>query len=124
MDFKIGLPPINTTPARSKEPIEKTIKSDSATDRDGNGQMSQGDQQKKHQPMSEEQVKAAIEHLRALEVVKTLGLQVILTEVNSRKVVLLQDAQGKVLRRIMEDELATLQVAKDTDTGQLLRKTA
>ena len=70
MDIKSVLNAVIPVAIRGKEKVEKTIKSDSATDRDANGQMSQGDSEPHHPPMSDEQLKNAVEHLKTLAVVK------------------------------------------------------
>lgn len=109
---------------RGKERVEKTIKSDATADRDANGQMASGGDQQQHPPMSDEQLKKAIEHLKAHAVVKEQNLTVQLYEAEGRKFVLIKEPSGKIVRRIPEAELWTLQVVKDNEKGQLLQKTA
>jgi uncharacterized FlaG/YvyC family protein len=116
-----GVTPINI---RGKEKVEKTIKSDSTSDRDANGQMASGGDQQQHPPMTDEQLKKAIEHLKAHAVVREQNLSVQLYEIEGKKFVLIKEPSGKVVRRIPESELWTLQVVKDNEKGQLLQKTA
>lgn len=105
--------------------MERTIKSDSATDRDANGQMPQGEgEREKHPPMSEDQLKRSLEHLRNLSVVKDHGLTVELVNQEGKNFVLIKEPTGKVVRRIQEQELWALKDAKETEKGQLLRRTA
>lgn len=101
------------------------IKSDSATDRDGNGQMPQQDQREEHPPMSDEQLQKALDHLRSIPAVKDhqLSIELVAGELGKR-FVLLKEPDGKLIRRIPEAELWTLQVVRDNEKGQLLRKTA
>ena len=123
MDIKGVLNAVLPMNLRGKEKVERTIKSDSTTDRDANGQMPGGGQDQ-HPPMSDEQFKRALEHLRALDVVKDHSLSVEVSESEGKKFVLLKEPSGKVVRRIPEAELWSLQASKNSEKGQLLRKTA
>jgi len=127
MDIKNALNAVLPPSLRPRDKVERNIKSASTADRDGNGQEPYGGQgqQKQHGPMSEEELKKALAHLRALPVVKEHGLTVELTEQNGKKFVLIKEPGGKVVRRIHEAELWTLQTMAGTEKkGQLLRKTA
>jgi len=123
MDIKSVLNAALPLNIRGKEKVERTIKSDSTTDRDANGQTPGGNQEQ-HQPMSDEQFKKAMDHLKALDIVKDQNLTVELLELEGRKFALIKDNQGKIIRRIPEVELWSLQVVKSSEKGQLLRKTA
>ena len=125
MEVKNVLGAILPIGIRGKEKVEKTIKSDSTSaDRDANGQMASGGDQQHREPMSEEQLKKAIEHLKSHAVVKDQNLTVQLLESEGKKFVLIKEPSGKTIRRIPESELWTLQVVKDNEKGQLLQKTA
>lgn len=129
MDVKNALGSI--LPANLRQKVgatEKTIKAGNTTDRDGNGQMAQDQKnEEQHPPMTEEQLKAAVDQIKALPAVKEHNLSVELTDVNGKRFVLLKEADGKILRRIPELELWTLPVIDSTSPdkkGQILRKTA
>lgn len=124
MDIKNVLNAVIPPQILGKEKVERTIKSDSTTDRDGNGQMPSGGEQEHHPPMSDEQLKKAIQHLQNLSVVKDHNLIIQLSESEGKNVFMILDAEGKVIRRILEQEMWSLFAAKDKDKGQLLRKTA
>ncbi len=124
MDIKGVLNAVLPSTIRGKEKVERTIKSDSTTDRDANGQMPGGNQEEHHPPMSDEQFKKAIEHLKSLSVVKDHSLSVEPVELEGKRFVFLKEPSGKIVRRIPELELWSLQVVKNTEKGQLLRKTA
>lgn len=124
MDIKGVLNAVIPQQIRSKEKVEKLIKSDSTTDRDANGQMTSGGEHEHHPPMSDEQFKRALQHLENLAVVKDHNLSVELTESEGKKFVLIKESSGKVVRRIPEQELWSLLSVKDSEKGQLLRKTA
>lgn len=126
MNIKGLLGPTISPAIRATEKVDRTIRSDSSHERDANGQQSFGDGQEKRGPMSEEQLKQAIEHLKALAVVKENKWSVTLTAVEGQRFVLLKDNLGTLIRKIPEAELWTLPIAgNDTTTkGQLLKKTA
>lgn len=128
MDIKNALNSILPPGLRKATPTERTIKAGNTTDRDANGQATYDQNQQQHrEPMTEEQLKKALEHLKNLPAVKEHNLSVELVEAQGKRFVLLKEADGKVLRRIPEIELWTLPVMTESDPpkkGQLLRKTA
>jgi hypothetical protein len=112
---------------QKNEPVKRGIEMGSTTDRDADGRRS--DQQQSSDledqtPMSDENFLKAIEHLKSLAVVKDQNLVVEKQMIDQRRFVVLRELSGKVIRRISERELKTLQVVTDKDKGQLLRKTA
>lgn len=127
MDIKNALNSVLPPNLRPKEHVERTIKSDSTTDRDADGRTpyDQGGQNEKRGPMSDEQMKKALDHLRGLQAVKDHQLTIeLVTKDDGKRFVLIKEPDGKVVRRIFEHELWSLQAVQDTDKGQLLRKTA
>ncbi len=124
MDLKgIGKPidPLLTT---NRERVERSINSEKSSDREGNGQSAFGGNEQQHPPMTEEQFQQALEHLRNLPVVKDHQLEVVTEIREEKRVIILKEPSGKVIRRIMENELWSLQGVKDTEKGQLLRRSA
>ena len=126
MDIKNALNAILPLNLRAKDRVEKAIKSESATDRDANGQQAynQQNEQDNHGPMTDEQFAKALEHLKNLAVVKDNNLSVVPTVVDGKKFVLIKEPDGKVVRKIAENELWSLQVVRESKKGQLLRRTA
>ena len=126
MNIKGVLGAIIPTQVRATEKVERGIKSDnSSADRDANGQMFQGEQQKKERPpMDDEQKKQALEHFKNMAVVKENNLTVQWHQADGRSFILLKDHTGKILRRVSEAELWDLKDAKENEKGQLLRRTA
>lgn len=109
---------------RSVENIGKTIKSDQANDRDANGQQSYGENQQEHrEPMSEEQLEKAMNHLRNLPAVKEHKWTVHLESDGEKRHVIVKDNLGTIIRRIPELELWTLP-SDDSPKGQLLKRAA
>lgn len=115
---------IPTVPIRPAEKVDRTIHSDMAHDRDANGQQSFGGQGQEHGPMSDEQLKQALEHLRQLAAVKEHKWSVELVLENDKKFVLIKDVLGALIRRIPEADLWTLNIDDQVPKGQLLKKTA
>ncbi len=107
-----------------KDATDRVIKSDSTTERDGNGQMPFGEGGEHKPPMSEEQLKKAMEHLASHAAVKENNLSVELQVIDGRNFVLIKEASGKIVRRIPEIELWSLKDVQENEKGQLLRKTA
>lgn len=124
MDVRNVLGSLIPTNITKKDPTEKAIRSDSTTERDGNGQMPFGEGGDQKPPMSEEQLKKAVEHLASHAAVKENNLTVELIKVDEKNFVLIKDPSGKVIRRIPEIDLWTLQTVQDNEKGQLLRRTA
>jgi len=129
MDIKNALNSILPLNLRAKPEATRAIKAGNTTDRDANGQMAydQNQQQQHREPMTEEQLKKALQHLKEFPAVKEHNLSVELVEQDGKKFVILKEPDGKVIRRIPEIELWTLPVMNESDPnkkGQLLRKTA
>lgn len=125
MDIKHAVNSILPPGPKVVNKIEKGIKSDSAGDRDPNGQASYG-QHKDHpqREMNDEEIQKALEHLRGLAVVKEHNLTIELLLQGDRKFVLVKDPAGKIVRRIPSIELWTLQIVQTSEKGQLLNKSA
>lgn len=122
MDIKNALNAVIPLSLRAKEKTERTIRSDSTADRDADGRMASGGEHK--QSMSDEQFQKALEHLKAHQVVKEHGLIVETIIQGSKRLVLVKEPNGKIVRRIQEDELMSLSEVKEKEKGQLLRKSA
>lgn len=103
---------------------ERTIKSEASADRDANGQQAGGGEQQQKDPMNEEQIQKALEHLRNLPSVKEHNWQVELIFVENKKYVLVKDSNDVIIRRIPELDLWTLESEALQGKGQLLKKTA
>lgn len=124
MDLKGIGKPINPLPVKPRERVERSISSEKTMDREGNGQASYGGGEQQHPPMTEEEFKIAIEHLKSLQVVKDNHLEVVEIQKEGKRIILLREPNGKVIRRIPEQELWSLQVVKENEKGQLLSKSA
>ena len=109
---------------RAVERAGQTIKSEMTHDRDANGQDFSGGQQQQHRdPMTEEQLEKAMEHLRKLAAFKEHKWTVELDSSSEERSVLVKDNLGNLIRRIPELELWTLPT-DDSPRGQLLKRSA
>lgn len=112
-------------PLRPTEKVDRAIKSDSSHERDANAQQSyQQKEDPPEGPMTQEQLEAAITHLKNLPFVKEHQWQIELVEQESKKFVIVKDVDGHIIRRIPEKELWTLPVDFKDQKGQLLRRSA
>jgi uncharacterized FlaG/YvyC family protein len=101
---------------RAKAP-SRAIKSENSTDREGNGQQQQPEPEKRK--LSEEELQAAIEHLEQLPGIKTNNLVVKRHTHDGITVVIIEDAYGKVIRRIPEIDLGQLLKNATKDKGHI-----
>ncbi len=129
MDIKNALNAILPLNLRAKTAPDRALKAGNSTDRDANGQASYEQQKQKNQrePMSDEQIEKAVQHLKDFPAVKEHNLSVEVVENDGKRFVYLKEPDGKILRRIHEAELWTLPVMSESDPnkkGQLLRRTA
>lgn len=118
---------LGNTPSLPVHPVDRltrAIKSDTAHDRDANGQQAFDQNQKDQSPMSDEQIQKSIEHLKNLPFVKEHNWTIQLIEENGKKFVIVQETGGAIVRRIPEVDLWTLPLDFNDLKGQLLRKTA
>lgn len=106
-----------------KEPVEKAIRSENTNEREGNGQASNGSGQQQGQ-MSDEQFQRALEHIKNHSVVKDNNLEVSIEGEEGKRFIILAEPNGKIVRRIPEAELWSLQFAKEGDKGQLMSRAA
>ncbi len=111
--------------SRTVDPVGKTIKSDTTHDRDANGQESyqQQGESENHEPMTDEQLERAMEHLRNLSGVKEHKWTVHLNIEEASRYVLVKDNLGNIIRKIPERDLWTLP-SDDSPKGQLLKRAA
>ena len=124
MNIKSVIPNNLISPVKTLDKVDRMIKSDSTHDRDANGQQAYDHNQKQHEPMTEEQLKEAMEHLKNLPFVKEHKWQIQLVVEDEKRFVLVKDNLGEVIRRFPEIDLWTLPVDLEDRRGQLLKKSA
>lgn len=124
MNIKSVLPNTAINPPKAVDRLERAIKSDSTHDRDANGQQTYDQNQKQQEPMTDEQLKMALEHLKNLPFVKEHGWAIELVQEEGRRFVLVKGSQGEVIRKFPEADLWTLPVDLEDKKGQLLKKSA
>lgn len=124
MNVKSVLPNTAINPPKPVDRLERAIKSDMTHDRDANGQQTFDQNQKQHEPMTDEQLKMALEHLKNLPFVKEHNWAIELVQEERRRFVLVKGHQGEIIRKFPEADLWTLPVDLDDKKGQLLKKSA
>lgn len=124
MDIKKAVSAIIPTQVERVARVERSIKTDSTTDRDANGQQAQGGSDQNKEPLSNEEMEKVLEYLKNLTVVKDHQLQVLLVMREKKKFVLLQEPNGTIVRRIPEHELRSVLLPAGEDKGVLLRRSA
>jgi uncharacterized FlaG/YvyC family protein len=115
------------TQVKPLDRVDRAVKSDITHDRDSNGRQeySQTKDETPQRPMTEEEIKKALDCLAQLKVVKEHHWSVVLDVDQDKKYVLIKDNLGTVIRRIPERELWSLNFTENTGRpGQILRKTA
>lgn len=125
MNIKGLIPNIQINELRPIDRTGRAIQSDSTHDRDANGQESYNQQNNQHkEPMTDEQLKKAMEHLLSLPSFKEHHWTVDLVVDNKGdRFVLVQDNLGTLIRRIPESDLWSLPT-DDSPKGQLLKRSA
>lgn len=126
MDMNIkGMTGVNIgPPVKPVDKVGRGIKSDSTHERDANGQQAFDQQKQKREPMSDEQLKQALEQMRRLPGVKEHKWTVDLVIEDGKKFVIVKDNLMNVIRKIPELELWTLPMDEAIPTGHLLKKIA
>jgi hypothetical protein len=94
----------------------------SSEDRDPDGRRQQDEPNK--DPLTEEEVKKALEYLEKTTGLKANGLNVEIESGGEYKIFLIKDQSGKIVRRIIEWEMRALITDKDKKTGQIFDKSA
>lgn len=126
MNIKGLLGPNVMPNVRSIDKTDRTIRSENTHDRDANGQQAFDDGKKKErEPMTEQQLAMALEHLRQLPAVKEhhWTVELVILE-DQKKYVLVKDNLGNLIRRIPELDLWTLELDEQGNKGHLLKRSA
>jgi len=113
----------NVIPFQQRKPEEAKAKTalDADNEKEGNGQSSNGGDQRRRN-LSPEEITEAVKHLENLDGVKNNGLKVRQETNDGITVVYVEDRDGKVVRRIPESELSLLTGGKERKSGNLLNK--
>ena len=124
MNIKSVLNPSTISNVKTIEKMDRTIQSDSAHDREPGNQGGFQQNQKKDQPLSEDEVQQALTHLKDLPFVKEHGWEIEMLTEGLVRFVLVKDSNGQLIRRFPELDLRTLPIDLEDKKGQLLKKTA
>lgn len=124
MNIKSVLNPNAINTVKHIDKVDRSIQSDTAHDRDPQNHAGYDQNRKNNEPLTEEEIEKALEHLKELPFVKEHGWQIEMLAEGPARFVLVKDASGQLIRRFPESDLRTLPVDLDDKKGQLLKKTA
>jgi len=101
--------------------LKKDAKAEASSERDANGKNEKEPQKQPRRNLSEEELTAALNHLKELKGVKDNNLNVRLVRQNGVPIVFVEDQKGNIVRRIPETELSLLDLGEKAK-GNLLDK--
>lgn len=108
-------------PVDSKNRVEGGVRTKGSTDRDANGKREDGGEPEKRN-LSEQEFEEALSILKSLPGLKTSDLSLRAEITDGVRVVYIEDADGKVVRRLTESQLWTATRDKDRQTGAIFDK--
>lgn len=121
MNVKSLTPSLTALDSRPRVDGKENVRLQDTGDRDANGQQQQSEhEQKRH--LSDSEFDVALAALKENSAVKTHNLQVRVESQSGLRVVLIEDINGQVVRRLTEADLWTVTREKDRPTGKLLDK--
>ncbi|RME14213.1 MAG: hypothetical protein D6797_09325 [Bdellovibrio sp.] len=105
--------------------VQKEVRAENTfKDKDGDGRRDPSEQGTPERRLSEQEMDEVLEYLKSLPGIKQSSLKVYWKWVNGVKVAFVETESGKIIRRMTEWELSTLERDKSRPTGQLLNKSA
>jgi len=107
-------------PVKTSETVSTRTKTDANNDREGNGQAA-GEEQKRRR-LTNEEINEVVQYLEGLSGIKDNNLKIRLETKDDVNVVYVEDVNGKVVRRIPENELVSLTLNRDRKSGHLLNR--
>lgn len=108
-------------PVDPKNRVEGGVRTKSSTDRDANGKREAPEGETK-QKLTDEEFKEALDVLKELPGLKANDLVVRIEMQDTVRVVLIEDRNGKVVRRLSEGQLWLATQDKERLTGKILDK--
>lgn len=106
---------------KSRTEGNRDVKPQESTERDADGRQQNPDQELKRH-LSDEEILEAMEKLRQLPGVKNNNLRVRLVVEEDMRKILIEDPEGKVVRRLSEAQLWASIQHLDKATGQIFDK--
>ena len=113
--------PLGPTKPDAVQEARTRSKTDANNDREGDGQAT-SDEDQRRRNLSPEEIQEAVKYLEGLPGVKENGLTLRLETKDGVSVVYIEDRAGKVVRRIPESELSLLTSNRQKKSGHLLNK--
>jgi uncharacterized FlaG/YvyC family protein len=121
MDIKSVFRQVLPFQLRTSE-TKKAVSTEQSSDRDANGQQQKENGEPPKRELTREEIDDAVLYLKALEGIKENGLLVRVENKDGIVVVFVEDAQGKVIRRIPAIELSLLTKDRQKKSGHILNK--
>lgn len=109
-------------PVDPKNRIEGGVRAKSSTDRDANGKREDGGGEPEKKKLTEQEFEEALKVLKALPGLQTSHLSLRVEIQDGVRMVYIEDANGKVVRRLTEAQLWSSTRDKDKQTGTLFDK--
>jgi uncharacterized FlaG/YvyC family protein len=106
-----------------KSRISEGVRAQNSADRDANGKREQSEQETK-QNLNDQEFKESMEILEEMLGLKSSELRVRVEQVNGSRMIYIEDASGRVVRRLTEAQLWLATRDKDRPTGAILDKAA
>ncbi|MCB0362759.1 MAG: hypothetical protein KDD35_08550 [Bdellovibrionales bacterium] len=121
MNIKSVAPQIPVLENRLKPEVSKEVSAYQSSDRDANGRQQQSDNHP-HRPLTEEEIKKAMEILSELPGLHSSALELKLLTSESGAIVLVEGPNGETVRRLTEMDLWQVLQNQSKKTGQFLDK--
>ncbi|MCB0377086.1 MAG: hypothetical protein KDD33_01210 [Bdellovibrionales bacterium] len=116
----------NPAQVRAQEKVQaerQTIKSDTTSEREANGQQLFGDGEA-HRPLTEEEIERLLKKLKSHPGISQNNLKVEFTHENGKQVVYIRSQENETIRRFVEADLFHYLYKEDKEAMHLLSKTA
>lgn len=110
--------PISSTTIKE---ANATIKSHDATERDADGRDAQANE---HRECTDEEIEKILKNLREHPGIVANNLSVELVSQNEVRVILISDAEGQIIRRVVEKDFHQLLETIGQNNGRIISKTA
>ncbi len=107
----------NINSAKGAKPVRSEVSSE---DRDADGRRNPEEERK--DPLNEEEMKKAKEYIENLDGLKSNQLQLKIEDGGEYRLFIIQDRDGKIVRRIVEWEMRSIIQSADKKTGQIFDK--
>lgn len=114
---------INILPTETRERVDGDVKTQQSADRDANGRQEQGEQETKRH-LTEEEFEQCLKALEKLPGLQSNDLIIKHEKSGDQRIVLIEDKNGRVIRRFSESDLWLATRNLERNTGHIFDKAA